>query len=248
VLELMRELGIRKGVYTSTLGVNSDTHGRLVDEHYRYDGPHLSEYHRTKWAAHQVAEQFIATGLPLVIVMPGLVYGPGDTSAVHTALVQFLQRRLPMIPKQTAFSWAHVEDIARGHILAMEQGRAGESYIIAGPTHTFEEALALAEQITGVPAPRLRVGPGPLKAAAALMGLVEKVVPLPPDYTAEYLRINAGVTYIGDSSKARAELGYSPRLLREGLAETLHYEMRLLGIPESDKVTPNRDIPNTPSQ
>src|SRR6185503_15878751 len=60
VLELMRELGIPKGVYTSTLAINSDTHGRLVDEAYRYDGPHLSEYDRTKWAAHQIAEQFVA--------------------------------------------------------------------------------------------------------------------------------------------------------------------------------------------
>jgi nucleoside-diphosphate-sugar epimerase len=231
VLELMRELGIPKGVYTSTLAVNSDTHGKLVDETYRYDGPHLSEYDRTKWAAHQVAEQLIAGGLPLVIVMPGLVYGPDDTSSVRTALIQYLQRQLPMIPRQTAFSWAHVDDIARGHILAMEQGRAGESYIIAGPTSTFEDALALAEQLTGVPAPRLRAAPGLLKAMAGLMGIVEKVVPVPEAYSGEYLRINAGPTYIGDNTKARRELGYSPRPLKQGLAETLYHEMRLLGMP-----------------
>src|SRR5207244_3025473 len=52
VLELMRELGIPKGVYTSTLAVNSNTHGKLVDESYHYSGPHLSEYDRTKWVAH----------------------------------------------------------------------------------------------------------------------------------------------------------------------------------------------------
>ena len=72
VLELMRELNIARGVYTSTLAINSDTHGKLVDETYRYDGPHLSEYDRTKWAAHRVAEQFIAGGLPLVVVMPDI--------------------------------------------------------------------------------------------------------------------------------------------------------------------------------
>jgi nucleoside-diphosphate-sugar epimerase len=231
VLELMRELGIPKGVYTSTLAVNSDTHGKLVDETYRYDGPHLSEYDRSKWAAHQVAEQFIAGGLPLVIVMPGLVYGPGDTSSVRTTLIQYLQRKLPMIPRGSAFSWAHVDDIARGHILAMEKGVPGESYIIAGPTSTLEDALVLAEQITGVPAPRLRAAPGLLKAMSRLMGVVEKVVPVPDAYSAEYLRINAGVTYIGDNAKARRELGYNPRPLKVGLAETLHHEMRLLGMP-----------------
>ncbi|MBS1251165.1 MAG: Aurachin B dehydrogenase [Anaerolineales bacterium] len=53
VLELMGELGIPKGVYTSTLAVFSDTNGKLMDESYRYDGPHLSEYDRTKWLAQQ---------------------------------------------------------------------------------------------------------------------------------------------------------------------------------------------------
>src|SRR5574341_388676 len=73
VLELMQELRIPKGVYTSTLAVNSDTHGRLADESYHFSGKHLSEYDRTKAAAHEIAKDFIAKGLPLVIVMPGLI-------------------------------------------------------------------------------------------------------------------------------------------------------------------------------
>jgi nucleoside-diphosphate-sugar epimerase len=123
-----------------------------------------------------------------------------------------------------------VDDIARGHILAMEHGKPGESYIIAGPTYTFEDAMDLAEQITGVPAPRLRVAPGLMKAMAAIMGVVEMAVQVPAHYSAEYLRINAGVTYIGDNTKARHELGYNPRALKEGLTETLYHEMRLLGM------------------
>ncbi|MGH9845533.1 MAG: NAD-dependent epimerase/dehydratase family protein, partial [Blastocatellia bacterium] len=94
VLELMRELGIPKGVYTSTLGVNEDTGGQLVDETHRYTGPYFSKYTRTKAEAHRLAETFIADGLPLVIVMPGLIYGPGDTSSVRTTLLQYLQRQL----------------------------------------------------------------------------------------------------------------------------------------------------------
>ncbi len=67
VLELMKELGIPKGVYTSTVAVFSDTHGQIPDETYRYDGPHLSEYDRTKWLAHyEVADPMIKAGLPLV--------------------------------------------------------------------------------------------------------------------------------------------------------------------------------------
>jgi len=231
VLELMKELGIKKGVYTSTLAVNSDTHGVLVDESYHYHGKHLSEYDRTKWVAHyEVAEPMIVDGLPLVIVMPGLIYGPGDTSSVRTTFIQYLQRKLPVLPAKTAFSWAHVEDIARGHILAMELGKVGESYIIAGPTHTLVEGIQIAQKITGVPAPRIKVAPGVMKAMSATMGVVEKVVPVPVGYSAEYLRVSAGVTYIGTNAKALRELDYSPRPLEVGLTETLQHEMKLLGM------------------
>lgn len=231
VLELARELGVAKAVYTSTLAVFSDTRSRIVDEAYRYDGPHLSEYDRTKWLAHyRIAEPMMAAGLPLVIVQPGLIYGPGDTSGVRRTLIDYLRRRLMMVPKRTAFCWAHVDDVARGHILAMEKGRTGESYIIAGSPYLFVEMLELAEEITGIPAPRLRVAPGLMTAAAAVMSVVEKLVPVSGNYTAEGLRTIAGVTYLGDDAKARRELGYEPRSLREGLSETLQHEMRLLGM------------------
>jgi nucleoside-diphosphate-sugar epimerase len=171
-------------------------------------------------------------GLPLVIVQPGLVYGPGDTSSLRRTLVQYLTRRLPILPRRTAYSWAHVEDTARGHILAMERGGPGESYAICGPAHTLVEAFDMAEQITGIPAPRVRVPPGVLRAAAAVMERIEHMVelPLPETYSAEGLRVVAGVTYLGDNNKARRELGFNPRPLEEGLRETLLHEMRLLGL------------------
>jgi len=240
VLELMKELGISRGVYTSTLAVNSDTHGKIVDEGYRYGGPHVSEYDRTKWVAHyEVAEPMMAEGLPLVVVMPGLIYGPGDTSSVRTIFLQYLQRKLPMIPSGTAYSWGYVDDIARAHLLAMEQGKAGEHYIIAGPSHTLVEALDLAERITGVPAPR-HVAPGLLRAAASVVGVAEKVVPVPEQYSAEYLRVSAGVTYLGTSARAQGEWGYHPRPLEEGLSETLRQEMSLLGMTARSLATKDR--------
>ena len=228
VLETMQELGIPKGVYTSTVAVNSDTKGVVVDESYRFTGRHLSVYDRTKAEAHRVAEAFIAQGLPLVIVQPGLVYGPGDEGPSHELMVQYLTQKLPMLPQGVAFSWAHVEDIARGHILAMEKGRIGESYFLTGPVHTLAEGLKLAEEITGVPGPRMSAPPGMLKAMSALMALVEKFVPVPSNYSSEYLRVSAGTTYIGDNAKARRELGWTPRPLKEGLAETLAYERQRL--------------------
>ncbi|HZR44391.1 MAG TPA: NAD-dependent epimerase/dehydratase family protein, partial [Ktedonobacteraceae bacterium] len=230
VLEMMKELGIPKGVYTSTLTVFSDTRGLMVDESYKYtDTSYLSEYDRTKWKAHyEVALPMMQAGLPLVIVLPGLVYGPGDTSIIHQAWVNYLRRKLPMTPSGTAYCWGHVDDMAHGHILAMERGKIGESYIIAGPKYSVVEAFALAEQISGVPAPRLHPAPWMMKAMAAMIGLLGAIFPLPEPYSAESVRSSAGVTYLGSNEKARHELGYEPRTLEQGLPETLEYEMQQL--------------------
>ncbi len=222
VLTLMRELGIPKGVYTSTLAVFSDTKGRMVDETYRYDGPHISTYDRTKWQAHyEVALPMMADGLPLVVVMPGVVYGPGDTSLIADMFRQYLRRRLPAIPLNTTYCWAHVDDVAQAHLLAMDKGTPGESYIIAGPPHPLTEVFEIAEQITGIKAPRIRLGPEVMRVMAKASGLFEKILPLPEAYRSEALRASAGVTYIASNEKARRELGYDPRPLEEGLPETL---------------------------
>jgi len=230
VLEAMRDLGVPKGVYTSTLAAFSDTAGRTVDESYRPHVSHwLSEYDRTKSAAHfEIALPMMEQGLPLVIVQPGVNYGPGDTSVVRDLFIQYLKRQLPMIPRGMACCWAHVEDTVSGHVLAMEKGRAGESYIIAGPAHTYVEAIETAERITGIPAPRLRPGPVTMRAMAAVMSVVEKVVPVPETMAAESFREMAGTTYLGSNAKAKRELGFSPRPLEEGLRETLEHEMSLL--------------------
>ena len=231
VLETMRELGVAKGVYTSTVGVFGDTHGRVLAEDFA--GPYdlLTEYDRTKHAAHfDVARPLQKTGLPLVIVQPGLVYGPGDTSSVRTTFREYLTGKLAATPRATAYCWAHVDDIVEGHVLAMQKGRVGESYIIAGPRHSLIEAFQVAEAITGIPAPRQHPSPGTMKALAALMGFVGRFVAVPGDYSYEGLRVVAGTTYLGDNAKARRELGYSPRALEDGLRATLRGELQELGL------------------
>ncbi len=229
VLELMKELNIPKGVYTSTLAVNSDTRGVEVDENYHFTGKHISVYDQTKADAHDVAIKMIKEGLPLVIVQPGLVYGPEDTSSVRTSLTQYLTKQLPVMPKQTAFSWGYIDDITHAHWLAMEKGKIGENYNICGPTHTFINALEIANQITGIKLP-MAVSAGMIRTMSAMMYLFDKFIPVPESYTGEGLRVIAGATYIGSNAKAKRELGYDPRPLKDGLEITLKHEMKLLGM------------------
>ena len=83
--------------------------------------------------------------------------------------------------------------------------------------------------MTGVRLP-MAVPAGMLRGMSAMMYLFDKFTPVPESYTSEGRRIIAGVTYIGTNAKAKRELGYNPRPLKEGLAETLKHEMKLLGI------------------
>lgn len=226
VLELMQELNIPKGVYTSTLAINSDTRGKLADEKYQFTGKHISEYDRTKAEAHKIADEFIAKGLPLVIVQPGLIYGPGDTSTVRVNLLDLLNGNLPMLPNQTGYCWAHVEDTVDGHILAMQKGKPGESYIICGEPYTALNAFTLAAKTAGVKAP-ITVPYQMMNALSVLVTPFDAL--LPSSYTSEGLRVVGGVTYYGDNSKAKRELGFDPRPVSEGWVETVRHEMNLLG-------------------
>jgi nucleoside-diphosphate-sugar epimerase len=227
VLELIQELKIPRGVYTSTLAINSNTDGRIVDEKYRYTWEHLSEYDRTKAVAHDIANEFIAKGLPLIIVMPGVIYGPGDTSTLRDNLLDFLRGRLPALPDKTGYCPAHVDDIADGHILAMQKGRAGENYMICGEPITVSEMFAIAAKASGRRAPAM-VPHQVMKLMSVLVRPFDAF--LPEMYTSEGLRVAGGVTYWGDNSKAKHELGYNPRPFREGWTETVRHEMSLMGM------------------
>jgi nucleoside-diphosphate-sugar epimerase len=235
VLTLMRELAIPKGVYTSTIGVFSDTGGRMVDETYTHTGPFLNNYEHTKWQAHyEIAQPMQADGLPLVIVMPGLVYGPGDTSVVRKQLIEALRGRMWLLPTGVEFCWAHVEDTACGHILAMERGTPGEAYLITGPRWPFAEALRVVHELSGIRRPLLNVPPAAPRILAAAMSWLEKVLPVPDVYTAEALRTWAGVTYLARSDKAQRELGFTARPVEDGWRETVRHEMRLMGMTPRD--------------
>lgn len=226
VLELMEELKIPKGVYTSTLGVYPFRGRDYIDETVAPVCPESAVYYRTKWEAHyEVAKPMIDDGLPLVIVQPGIVYGPGDKShgSIRGLFRGYLQGNLPMIPRGHYVPWDHVGDIANGHLRAMEQGVPGETYIISGKPRDTVDVLECAEEITGVPVPRA-VSPKVFAGLASTMGILERIVTPPEGFEAESLRFFTDVRWPVDNSKATEELGITHRPLKEGLRDYLAWE------------------------
>jgi len=229
VLQAMQETGVTKGVYTSTVAVFGDTRQTLADESYFSPGPFLSEYQRTKWKAHyEVALPRAEAGCPLVIAMPGVVYGPGDRSEVRATLVRLLAGRLPALATGSHFCWSYVEDTARGLIQCMESGRSGESYLLTGPVHPFEDVMDEAARLAGRRPVLIRLRPGVTRAASAVVAGLE-AVGLRGPFASEGLRMLAGTTWIGSNEKARRELGFNPRSLEDGLRPTIEHELRLMG-------------------
>ncbi len=227
VLGAALEAKIAKVVYVSTVGIFGNTNGQIVDESYEHQGEFLSEYEKTKWEAHQVAKRLIGEGLPCVIVQPGGVYGPGDTSSVGALLDQFLSGKMPLIPfPELGMCLTHVEDIAGGIILALDKGVAGETYIISGPVTTVREAIGIVAAETGKKAPKRALPTRLMKALTPIGPLVGKIMGQPPNLR-ELIASADGVTFWANHDKATKELGYQPRGLEEGLRATLAAEGKL---------------------
>lgn len=220
VLEEAWTAGVPRILHTSSLAVNSDTRGALVDETYRFAGEHLSEYDRTKAAAHfDVALPLARQGAPVVVVQPGVIYGPGDHSSIGQMISNWRAGKPTPHCPTAAYCWGHVEDTARGLIAALERGEPGESYILAGPAHSLLEAFAIGSDVFNVPPPRPAIPAAVLRAGATMTTPLARLVPALRAQL-ELLRVGPA-TYLGDASKAQRQLGFSPRPLRQGFTDLL---------------------------
>jgi nucleoside-diphosphate-sugar epimerase len=229
VLRAALEAGIAKVVYVSTVGVFGNTHRKVVDEAYEHPGKGFTSYYEeTKLEAHRVAKRMIdEESLPGVIVQPGGVYGPGDTSQVADLLEQFLAGKLPLLPfPELGICLTHVEDIAAGILLALDKGKVGEVYVLSGPVTTMRDAIEVVAGLSGRKAPKHALPTSVMKTMAPIGPLVGKLMGQPPNLR-ELISSADGVTFWAKHDKAIAELGYSPRGLEEGMRETLAAEGKL---------------------
>ncbi|MET0306483.1 MAG: NAD-dependent epimerase/dehydratase family protein [Solirubrobacterales bacterium] len=210
-------------VYVSTCGVFGNTHGKVVDETYEHPGKEFTSYYEeTKLEAHRIVKRMIADqGLPAIIVQPGGVYGPGDTSQVADLLQEFFAGKLVLMPfPEFGICLTHVEDIAGGILLAIDKGKGGEIYVLSGPATTMREAIETVATATGRKAPKRAMPVALMKAMTPIGPLVGKMLGQPPNLR-ELISSADGVTFWASYEKAGRELGYAPRGMEEGLRQTL---------------------------
>jgi nucleoside-diphosphate-sugar epimerase len=222
VLDAAIAAGVRRVIYVSTINAFGNTRGKIVDETYRRDPADgfVSWYDQTKYLAHQAAEARIAHGAPVVIVMPGGVYGRGDHSQLGAQLRQAYEGTLQYRALSTVgVNFVHVEDLADGILRAQDQGRTGQSYVLGGQIGRLDDGLEIAARLGGKQLPNLTIPTALLRAVAPVAPLFAPLMGLPPNFR-EVISASDGVTYWASDAKARSELGYAPADLETGLRRT----------------------------
>ncbi len=216
ILDAAEAAGTPRIVYISTVNVFGNTRGRTVDETFRRDlaDGFLSWYDETKYGAHEVAEQRIAGGAPIVIVQPSQVYGPGDRTGFGEQLELAHAGKLPYrAAADVRIGLVHAEDLAAGIVAALDRGRPGQAYVMSGPATTLGEAIAIAARLGGHATPRIGIPDGLLRVMAPLGPLIGQ-----PNL-AEIVSASSGVSYLASSAKAESELGFRVRDLESGFRD-----------------------------
>lgn len=217
VLDAASAASVPRIVHVSTVNTFGNTRGAIVDEKFERDLGHgfLSWYDETKLRSHEAAAERIARGAPIVIVQPGGVYGPNDHSGAGAQVRLAYEGRLPYRAlEDVGLSWVHVDDLAAGIVAALDRGRIGEAYVMAGPSLRLGDALALAAKLGGRRLPTLRIPTRLLRLMAPLGRLIGQ-----PNLR-EVISGSDGVTYWVSSAKAERELGFRARDLETGLRDT----------------------------
>jgi farnesol dehydrogenase len=185
----------------------------------------INSYERTKALADRLARRAIAEGQNVVVVYPGVIYGPGEMTEgnlVVRHVLDLLHRRLPALLGTPGRRWCHVfvDDVARGIGLALERARPGGRYVLGGENTALGDFYRLVEELSGVPVPRRRLPDGLATTIGAAQKAWARLRGTTPALTPDLVEVYRH-DWAYSSTRAAAELGYTFRPLREGLAATL---------------------------
>lgn len=215
--------GVEKIVYTSSVATLKPIAGQSVGEDSRHDeNTAIGAYKRSKVVAELVVEAMIAErNLPATIVSPSTPIGPRDVKPTPTGriLVEAAMGRMPAYV-DTGLNLVHVDDVADGHLLALDKGRIGERYILGGQDATLAQMLGQIAELSNRKPPRINLPRGPLYPLAYAAEACASLTGKEPFVTVDALNMSKYHMFFS-SAKAERELGYKARPYREALADAL---------------------------
>ena len=226
VMEEAVRAGVERVVYTSsvaTLAVRTD--GTSVDETAPLDeAKAIGAYKRSKVAAERLVERMIAEHkLPAVIVNPSTPIGPRDVKPTPTGriIVEAAHGRIPAFV-DTGLNLVHVDDVADGHLAALDRGEIGERYILGGQNVQFADMLAAIATLVGRRPPRMRMPRGPIVPLAIAAETVARFTKREPFVTLDALRMSKYRMFF-TTAKAERQLGLTARPFTQALADAIDW-------------------------
>ena len=223
IVEACLKTGVKRLVYTSSIhAIEEPPHGTIIDETFPYNPDKVPKgYGRSKAQATLAVLKGVKHGLNAVIVCPTGVTGPYDykISEMGQLIIDFVNGDLKAYV-DGAYDFVDVRDVATGIILAGEKGRSGESYILSGEQITVRVLLLMLQELTGVKAPSLKVPIWLARIAAKVTPLYYRLTRTKPRFTTYSIDVLCSNSLIS-SEKARRELGFSTRPIRESIADSV---------------------------
>ncbi len=220
VMEAALELGVSKVVHISSALVYGNTPDRPFREESPVGPVKYSEYARTKYEGEKVAWDYYKKGLPLVVMYPGSVIGPGDFKGSGRYIYDVIHRKLPaMSLVDSVHTFVYVDDVVDAIVNALEkEGNQGEKYLVGKYQLSVGEFVELVGQISGVKTPGFRVPDTIVLWASELMTALSHLTRRPPPWgmSVDWVRsIYEGMVF--DGTKAEKELGITYTLIKEAV-------------------------------
>jgi len=217
--------GVERVVYTSSVAtLLPDPAGAADETRPATEATVIGAYKRSKLVAERLVEAMVAErGLPAVIVNPSTPIGPRDVRPTPTGriIVEAANGRMPAYV-DSGLNLVHVDDVAAGHLLALDKGRIGERYILGGQDVALAEMLRTIAAIVGRRPPKVAIPRAPLFPLAWANEQLARATGREPFLTLDSLRM-AKHRMFYSSAKAARELGYRARPYREALVEAIDW-------------------------
>jgi len=228
VFEIAKKVGVEKVVFTSSAATISPSIGKIPsDECTHRDEPFYNEYESSKSEAEIIARDFSSNGLPVVIVNPSRVYGPGpmnQSNATTRMILGYCTGHWKIIPGdgKKIGNYVYIDDVVNGYILAAEKGKSGERYILGGENLSFDDFFLTLEKVIGLHRTMVHLPLFAMNAGARFMEFQNKFTGIPPAITAPWVK-----KYLRDwclsSAKAEQELGYKITPFEDGVRKTIKW-------------------------
>jgi farnesol dehydrogenase len=227
IIETAKKLGINNIVATSTAGVFGPSLNGIITEKTISQIPYFTGYERSKAESERIISDYVKKDLRIIIVNPTRVYGPGalnESNSVTKMIKSYITGKWHIIPGNgtSIGNYVFVDDVANGHILAMEKGKPGERYILGGENVSYNNFFETLSKISGRKYLLIKMPLWAILSMGYFMLFLNKRLKIRPRITPQHVR-KFNYNWEVSSKKSETEFGYTYTSLQTGIAKTIQW-------------------------